>query len=320
MSADTAFCESCGARIGPPPTCSLCGTLLTPGSRFCSSCGTVVGNSKDNPPDKPEDPGKILTPTRKLKVSRAKKPKTAEENEQEKKPDPLMMIPEPDIPNNADDSGVPEMASAKKILTPDLISDQFIPPSSDKNKSLPSRSGRKKLAVMGVIVILVAAAALMFTGVLHIPVPISSGGDASLSAVTAETTTPVPSETTAIQVVEQTAIPVTNAEIVSLVPGPTQIPPDKFLVYFQVERDPLSKMVSVTYMGGKGQMGVQNVFVRLTRSDGQVLTGTFKPVQIGSGVELQGTEKVDRVEVIVHYYTGDEYTVIDQTFEYKKLS
>ncbi len=131
--------------------------------------------------------------------------------------------------------------------------------------------------------------------------------------------TPVPEETTSVPEAEPTGMPVTTTGTISLVPGPTQVPPDKFLVYFQAERDPLTRIVSVLFMGGKGQLGVQDVFVRLTRSDGQVLTATFKPVQVGSGVELQGTEKTDRVEVIVHYYTGDEYTVIDQVFEYKKL-
>ncbi len=314
---DTAFCESCGARIGSPPSCSLCGTLLTPGARFCSSCGTMVGNSKDNPAGQPEAPGENPAPARKPGTSRAKKPKPAEVAGQEKKPDPLMMVPEPDDSDTADETGVPEKTVSEKSRVP---GPRITLPPEEKNRPIPVLSGGKMLPVIAVVVVLVAAAALISAGVLHIPVfPESSGGNNPLPTVPADTTTPVPAETTPVPVTELTEIPVTTNGVVSLVPGPTQVPPDNLLVYFQAERDPLTKIVSVLYMGGKGQHGVQDVFVRLTRSDGQVLTGTFKPEQVGSGVELQGTEKADRVEVIVHYYTGDEYTVIDQVFEYQKL-
>jgi hypothetical protein len=236
-----------------------------------------------------------------------------------------MMIPEPDHPGTADETGVPERIVSETRPAPDPTSRLFIPPLKDKNKkktrSLSDLFGRKNLAIMGVVVVLVAAAALVSAGVLHIPVtmPQSSGGDNPLPAVPAVTTTLVPAGTTQVPDTELTEIPVTTAEVISLVPGPTQVPPANLLVYFQADRDPLTRIVSVLYMGGKGQRGVRDVFVRLTRSDGQVLTGTFKPEQVGSGVELQGTEKADRVEVITHYYTGDEYTVIDKVFEYKKL-
>ncbi len=76
-------------------------------------------------------------------------------------------------------------------------------------------------------------------------------------------------------------------------------------------------MISVEYMGGKGQYGVREIFVRVTRSDGEVLTGSFKPIQIGSRIELQGTGQADRLEVVTRHYSGEEYTVIDRVFEYK---
>jgi hypothetical protein len=144
----------------------------------------------------------------------------------------------------------------------------------------------------------------------------STGNETDLSASVMQ---PVP-DTSDVSVPEQVTADATGAPpVFSPLPGPTQVPPGNLLVYFQVERDPFTNIVSVLFMGGKGQAGVQDVVVRLTRSDGQVLTGTFKPLQTGSGVDLTGTEKTDRVEVTVHYYTGDVYTVINQTFEYKKL-
>ena len=113
------------------------------------------------------------------------------------------------------------------------------------------------------------------------------------------------------------AAPVPTTEEVSLVPGPTDVPPDRFLVYFEATRDAFTHNVTVQYMGGKGQMAVRDVAVRLTRSDGKVFTGTFKPVQVGSGIDLPGTDKEDRVEVTVRYVTGEEYKVMDKVFEYK---
>ena len=103
-------------------------------------------------------------------------------------------------------------------------------------------------------------------------------------------------------------------------PGPTQTLPAHLDIVLQTERDPRTRMISVEYMGGKGQYGVREIFVRLTRSDGEVLTGSFKPIQIGSRIELQGTELVDRLEVIVRYNSGEEYTAIDRVFEYKVRS
>jgi hypothetical protein len=89
-------------------------------------------------------------------------------------------------------------------------------------------------------------------------------------------------------------------------------------VNFQAERDPISGIVTVTFTKGAGQNGVREVVSRLTRSDGQVLTKTFTLTQIGKSETLQGTKLTDRVEVVVYYYNGDRYTVLNQTFEYKK--
>jgi hypothetical protein len=89
-------------------------------------------------------------------------------------------------------------------------------------------------------------------------------------------------------------------------------------VNFQAERDPISGIITVTFTGGAGQNGVREVVSRLTRSDGQVISKTFTIPRIGSSETLQGTKMTDRVEVVVYYYNGDRYTVLDQTFEYKQ--
>jgi len=105
---------------------------------------------------------------------------------------------------------------------------------------------------------------------------------------------------------------------ITLTPGPTQVPPSKLSLVLDAERDPISHLVTVTFKGGAGQYGVSNIQVRFTRSDGQVSTQTFKPASIGSGVTFQGTEKTDRVEATASFYSGEQYKIMDQVFEYQK--
>ena len=37
------FCSECGTEIGQGLTCPGCGAALSPGTKFCGSCGTKVG-------------------------------------------------------------------------------------------------------------------------------------------------------------------------------------------------------------------------------------------------------------------------------------
>ncbi|MDD1693755.1 MAG: zinc-ribbon domain-containing protein [Methanoregula sp.] len=314
VPADTPFCEACGARIAPPPSCTLCGTLLEPGSRFCPSCGTMIGSSKDKPPEA-DVVEKLPADAKKPRAGRAKKTKLPDEDDPGKAPDPLMMIPEPGEQDTPEEPFVPEQESLlkKKVASPASVI--TIPPSG-KRSIFPRGLDARKGAIIAGLLIFIAVIVLVFSGLIPLNQGIYLSGTPAPGSAATETSSPVSAETSAVPETT-TAIPVTANESVSLVPGPTQVPPDNLLVYFQAERDPRTKIVSVQYMGGKGQMGVRDVLVRLTRSDGQVLTETFKPLQSGSGVDLQGTEKTDRLEVIVHYYTGDEYTIIDQVFEYK---
>jgi hypothetical protein len=74
----------------------------------------------------------------------------------------------------------------------------------------------------------------------------------------------------------------------------------------------------VTFRGGEGQYGVREIRVTLTRSDGTSETKTFKPDTVGSGVTFQGTPKTDRIEATTYFFTGEQYKILDQIFEYKK--
>ena len=343
-----AFCDACGARIAPPPTCSLCGTLLEPGARFCSSCGTIVGKSPEAPAPAPESPSAA---PKKTKQPRAKKHKAPEEaagkdsggEKAEAAPDPQIPADELEPPApEAPPARKPAAAKAEKAHDPlMMIPDEPESPAREKppTRKFPAKAAattpagtppggwraslagsRGKIAIAAVIVIIVLAFFLTagIPRILHSTAP--AVASPSVPA-TPDITGPVAEETTEVPVTEPVdtlaAAPVPTTEEVSLVPGPTDVPPDRFLVYFEATRDAFTHNVTVQYMGGKGQMAVRDVAVRLTRSDGQVFTGTFKPVQVGSGIDLPGTDKEDRVEVTVRYVTGDEYKVMDKVFEYK---
>jgi|WetSurMetagenome_2_1015567.scaffolds.fasta_scaffold05055_7 hypothetical protein len=106
---------------------------------------------------------------------------------------------------------------------------------------------------------------------------------------------------------------------VSFVTDPTQVPPTALLVTYQAERDPITGVVTVTFTGGAGKYGVRDTFIRLTRSDGQILTRTKTFTQIMQAETFQGTTTGDdRIEVTANYFNGDHYKIIDQILFFKK--
>jgi hypothetical protein len=315
VAAKTAFCEACGARVTHPPSCPLCGTLLAPGSRFCPSCGTPVPPDPgqldirsesaqsfilaETPPDEDSEGAKDVVPGSHEGSQKQKNPDIADS------PSLITAIIKP--------GGKRKARSQKRSVVTTLAEPE--PLGRPLFSRIPFGAIQSHKYLIFIIVAAIVIAGLFFTGAIRFPASFATGTGTSFSAEAAQPAL----ESSAVNNTGQDAIlPSATIPIINLSPGPTEIPPDNLLVYFQAERDPTTRMVSVQFMGGKGQAGVQDVFVRLTRSDGQVLTGTFKPIQVGSGVDLQGTGKVDRVEVIVHYYTGDSYTVIDRAFEWKK--
>jgi hypothetical protein len=231
---------------------------------------------------------------------------------EEQKPAEIPAIPPTESP-------VSRTAEARKSRRNKRSADTIITepdsPSGQLFSRIPAAIASHKFLAF-IIIAAIVITSLAAAGILQLPqISLNSGTVANLAADGSQLT-PQLSGASGHALVSPTVT--IDSTAISLTPGPTQVPPDSLMVYFQAERDPTTRIVSVSFMGGKGQAGIRDVFVRLTRSDGQVLTGTFKPLESGNGVELQGTEKVDRVEVIVHYHTGDSYTVIDRTFEWKK--
>lgn len=281
------FCESCGAKIEHPPVCGQCGAPLLVNAKFCDSCGKPVAE-ESGPPVSAAPP--TSAPAADL-VSLASEhtaavPAPAEVNKPEPQPEPAATVTEKDP-----DKKTPEKPRETLPKTP--------------GKSPASRT--QTLVIGGVVGLMVVAALAYF-----VLLPMLSGtGTASGGNKDLFGAPPAPTASVS-------GTPVQNAGTISFVLEPTQVPPANLLVAFQADRDPISGIVTVTLTGGMGQQGVSDVSIRLSRSDGQVLTQTFRPRQIGDSTTLQGTKMTDRIEVIASYFNGEKYRIIDKIFEYKK--
>ncbi len=173
-------------------------------------------------------------------------------------------------------------------------------------KPLPTRT----FAIIGIILLIVVA---LGAYAVVLPLLFGAGTSEKSGGSTPGSITPVSGSAMGTAPSEGPP-PVTG----TLTPGPTQVPPPNLQVNFQAERDPITSIVTVTFTGGSGLNGVRDVVCRLTRSDGQVISQTFTLQQVGSSASLQGTKMTDRIQVTARYYNGDQYTVLDQVFEYKK--
>lgn len=281
----TVVCPRCGTPVRPnTPFCDHCGARVTP-PPACTLCGTLLEPNSRFCPSCGTMIG--IAPNASVPGDRGGEGRPAAESQAQGTPQ----------------SKAPGRSFWRKhaaiTIPPGIRS--FLRP-------------RVFLARYGWAILIGTAILLIVAGIFTVVAPALSRSADPVSVITPSATVPVTTPATLSS--SLTPAPIMN-DSVSLVPGSVDRVPQYLQISLEVERDPRSHMVSVAFRGGKGQYGVRDILVRLTRSDGKVLTGTFKPVQTGSGIELQGTEKVDRVEVTARYYTGDEYKIVDQIFEYK---
>jgi hypothetical protein len=317
----SAFCDSCGLRVSPPPACAKCSLPLAPDTHFCEACGTPVGGV---PPESQKSTDDEPASRRKGKSTKSRKGKRKTKPKKDEFVLPSMIIAVPaGEPPAAGLPVVQEPADAEKTAeksvqepeeepgtTPELPMPD-IPETGNAAQSPGTGVSRKTMIVAGIVVIGLIIVLAFMTGFMHISPP-------SLQKGFSKTVTPV--QTVSVAVPGETMVSLTEQAVTSstLVPGPTQVPPESYLIWLQAEREPITNMVTVIFNGGKGQRAVRDVQVRLTRSDGQVLTQVFKPLTVGEGAALQGTKFTDRLEVTVTYNNGNVYKVIDQVFAYKQ--
>lgn len=152
----------------------------------------------------------------------------------------------------------------------------------------------------------------------YIPVLLTLSG-LFLCALLAGCTSPTgtllqPAETSPSPVSPTATVSLPAASVTVTAVAIDTLPPEQY-VDLQLTKERPDASIHLLFNGGKGQVVVQTIVLRVTRSDGKVLEatmndGTRKPRQ-GDEVIVAGTRGNDRAEVFVTS-AGKTYKVLDQ--------
>ena len=105
----------------------------------------------------------------------------------------------------------------------------------------------------------------------------------------------------------------------SLLPTPTQVPPDNKQVAVDVAKDAVFATITVTFRDGLGQYLVETMWVRVNLADGNAVEGTLGKA-VGDIFTTQGTKRSDRVEVFVRYDDGSVYKIYDALVPFQNIN
>jgi hypothetical protein len=141
-----------------------------------------------------------------------------------------------------------------------------------------------------------------------------------LCLLAAGCTSPTQAEIKPVSTPEETPPPTLSTSVATVVATPLAVetlPPEQF-VDLELSKERPDSTIHLLYNGGKGEIFVQNVMMRVTRSDGQVIEqymndGKRKPRR-GDELIIQGTRGSDRAEVFVTS-AGRTYKITDKSLE-----
>jgi hypothetical protein len=145
-----------------------------------------------------------------------------------------------------------------------------------------------------------------------------------LAAGCTQTSTPTVTPTPTPVLTTEPATPAPTPTVVSLTPGPTQTLPENWNIDVQVQSNGVSidPQMTVSCQGGKGLNFIQQIDVRVTRSDGVVENGIIaKPLYKGKSVSLPITSQmgmVNRVEVWATTPQGDKVKIFDDNVPFRQ--
>jgi hypothetical protein len=114
------------------------------------------------------------------------------------------------------------------------------------------------------------------------------------------TATPVPEKTMSI-----------NEE--GLYPGPVTVPPNNLVIFVDVQKDPIYRVITGTFRGGHGQSLVSRIDMIGVLGNGEPATRQIGN-NIGATGEIQGTDGVDRIQIVVSYKNGETYKILEKAF------
>lgn len=134
------------------------------------------------------------------------------------------------------------------------------------------------------------------------------------------TPTPVPTPVETSATATPTALPTT----LSLTPGPTQALPEIWSIEVQVgsNGEAINPLIIVTNRGGKGLNFINELDVRVTRSDGIVEEDKMvKPMYVGKTLEMKGTtQNNDRAEVWAVTPQGERVKIVDKYVPFRSYN
>ncbi|HWQ67488.1 MAG TPA: hypothetical protein VN372_11545 [Methanospirillum sp.] len=95
--------------------------------------------------------------------------------------------------------------------------------------------------------------------------------------------------------------------------GPVTEPPNSLSVSVEVNKEPIYRVITGTFRGGHGQSLVSKIEMHAMLGDGETVT---RPIanNIGAIAEIQGSDKTDRVQVVVYFKNGDTYKIVEKVF------
>ena len=138
-----------------------------------------------------------------------------------------------------------------------------------------------------------------------------------LCALMAGCTSPTSSEIKPAETPVPTTAPTTSTAVATVVatPDAVQTMPSEQFVDLSLYKQRPDSSIHLTYNGGKGAIYVQNVFMKVTLSNGEVIEkymndGSRKP-RLGDEIVVDGTRGTDHVQVFVTS-AGTTYKVIDE--------
>jgi hypothetical protein len=140
----------------------------------------------------------------------------------------------------------------------------------------------------------------------------------SQPAPPAPTPVPTPAETPPI------TAPTVPPTTISFTTEPTQALPEIWGLEVQVysNGESINPLIVITNRGGKGLNFINELDVRVTRSDGVVEEDKMvKPMFVGKTLEMKGTtQNNDRVEVWAVTPQGDRVKIVDKTVPFRSYN
>ncbi|UUX92172.1 hypothetical protein [Methanoplanus endosymbiosus] len=130
--------------------------------------------------------------------------------------------------------------------------------------------------------------------------------------------TPAATAQTTAAAATMTAEPTMNSD---LIPGPTNLPEDKYQVGVGVDKDAVYGTISVEFRGGMGQNFVNSIMVDCYYAEGGHETKELSADRVGDTVTFDGGQKTqDRIKVTVTYDGSiGSYVIYDSLIPHKEI-